>query len=555
MLTASLLAFGTASASVAPAPQYLYFNADCTDCALAANTNAYNVVATLELDGYNYGFPLFNGNFFENGNVVSFSYSGSNLVSPFQVFAQRAGEKSLPAGSTINSISGQINTGLDWPEPTNGVLDIIFGGNGQRFTIAEDGNWAYFAGSDLPNDYGHGTWSLTTGPVGSQGQQIPEPGSLALCGIAMLATLLACLRHRYRRLLPNDVQKSVHQPLTSEPLPKLERLKGHIFNRVVKVICWLAAIACTPIVHAYQLEVSGTATSPYTYDPITGEFVQQLITRYYSNAVPDASTQWGNTSTNWANVTRFPEPSVAVGIRNNADGLSESSYASFEYDITAHGRPNSLMNMLFDGKFDISSSVGRVYGDTYADAGVGLFIYSRPAAGQPPFPQTGFAVSLANGSPYAWDNELQQIAVGPNISHVGSGSFGIQGHTSIEKSTSDHGWRDGATSRVYGNFSGWISISLDSEGIGYAHVRLNGSAHGTGLGDFASAFIDPYLQISPEYLLDHPDSRLDIEDGIGNTRVNLFSFTQQQVPEPGSLVLIGLGLAGLGGIRLSAKRK
>lgn len=193
---------GSARPSVAPAPQHLYFNADCTDCALAANTNAYNVVATLELDGYNYGFPLVNGNFFENGNVVSFSYSGSNLVSPFQVFARRAGEKSPPASSAINSISGQINTGLDWPEPTNGVLDIIFGGNGQRFTIAEDGNWAYFAGSDLPNDYGHGTWSLTAGPVGPQTQQIPEPASLVLIGLGLAVAAITRSQERFNQRMP-----------------------------------------------------------------------------------------------------------------------------------------------------------------------------------------------------------------------------------------------------------------------------------------------------------------------------------------------------------------
>lgn len=190
-------------ASVAPAPQYLYFNADCTDCALTANTNAYNVVATLELDGYNYGFPLLNGNFFENGNVVSFSYSGSNLVNPFQVFAQRAGELSPPATSAINSMSGHINTGLDWPEPSIGVLDIVFGGNGQRFTIAEDGNWAYFAGSHLPNDYGHGTWSLTAGQVGAPTQQVPEPASLVLIALGLAAAALARSREIFNQRTRN----------------------------------------------------------------------------------------------------------------------------------------------------------------------------------------------------------------------------------------------------------------------------------------------------------------------------------------------------------------
>lgn len=196
---AGVFAAGTATASIAPAPQYLYFNAQCVDCALAANTDGYNLVATLELDGYNYGAPLVNGNFFQNGNVISFSYSGSNLVASFHLFAQRAGEKSPPIGSGFNSISGQINTGQDWPAPTDGILDIVFGANNQRFTISTNGDWAYFTGSDvdLPNDYGHGLWSLTAGAVGPVNQQVPEPGTLALIGLALAATLVICRQPRH----------------------------------------------------------------------------------------------------------------------------------------------------------------------------------------------------------------------------------------------------------------------------------------------------------------------------------------------------------------------
>lgn len=186
LLFGGLLGSGTALASVAPAPQYLYFNANCTDCALAANSDTYNVFARLELDQYAYGQALTNGTFLQNGNVVSFSYSGSNLVAPFQTLAQRAGEKTPPGG--IQSISGLINTGQDWPEPTDGWLDIVFGGNEQRFTIATNGDWAYYAGSALPNDYGHGIWSLTAGPVGPSDRQIPEPSTLTLLGIALAAT-------------------------------------------------------------------------------------------------------------------------------------------------------------------------------------------------------------------------------------------------------------------------------------------------------------------------------------------------------------------------------
>lgn len=183
-----LLDSGTALASVAPAPQYLYFNANCTDCALAANSNTYSIFARLELDQYAYGQPLTNGTSLVNGNVISFSYSGSNLVAPFEVFAQRAGTLAPPANAAINSISGLINTGLNWPEPTDGWLDIVFGGNGQRFTIATNGDWAYFAGSALPNDYGHGVWSLAAGAVGTNDRQLPEPSTLTLLGIALAVT-------------------------------------------------------------------------------------------------------------------------------------------------------------------------------------------------------------------------------------------------------------------------------------------------------------------------------------------------------------------------------
>ena len=68
------------------------------------------------------------------------------------------------------------------------ALDLVFGGNGQRFTIALNGDWAYFEGSALPNDYGHGTWSLSAGPVGPNDRQLPEPSSMALMGIALAAT-------------------------------------------------------------------------------------------------------------------------------------------------------------------------------------------------------------------------------------------------------------------------------------------------------------------------------------------------------------------------------
>ncbi len=180
----SLAASSAAMASVARAPDYLYFNANCADCAQAANTDFYNVVATLELDGYNYRDPLQISTGIQYGNVVSFSYSGSNLVAPFHFISPVVGEKTPPGA--IKSVGGQINTsGPDWVSPNNGEMEIIFGGNDQRFSIDLDGDWAYYAGSVGPNDYGHGFWSTTPGQIGPQNLQVPEPGSLVLIALGL----------------------------------------------------------------------------------------------------------------------------------------------------------------------------------------------------------------------------------------------------------------------------------------------------------------------------------------------------------------------------------
>lgn len=108
----------SAQASVVATTSTYSFTGNCIDCAIAAEQESYAVTGSLVLQNYDYG------NAFNVGNFVSFSYSGSNLMSPF---TWDASEISDAYGIISKTSSFTI---YRWSE--SGLI---------HFTSASDGSW------------------------------------------------------------------------------------------------------------------------------------------------------------------------------------------------------------------------------------------------------------------------------------------------------------------------------------------------------------------------------------------------------------------------------
>ena len=174
---------GLCVATPAQANTIWSFTGNCEDCAVAANTQTYEVTATLVLQDYVEGTDLTNDNF------VSFAYDGSNLLLPYLVvpglFPARVASPALTAGPThqLYSLTGNLTNGGDqW-------LALGFG-DGLEFTLGIEGNW-FTCGTngngyyEVPcswmnnNDYGsQGSLSRVVNPV-------PAPPVAALLGVGM----------------------------------------------------------------------------------------------------------------------------------------------------------------------------------------------------------------------------------------------------------------------------------------------------------------------------------------------------------------------------------
>lgn len=95
-----------------------------------------------------------------------------------------------------------------------------------------------------------------------------------------------------------------------------------------------------------------------------------------------------------------------------------------------------------------------------------------------------------------------------------------------------------------GNFHGIQNILTDASGYATTTVNISAGARsivsGAAFDSFAVAFIDPEFHIDPTWLALNPGASLSLPEGVGN------AITSVSVPEPHTLGLIGLGLAGLG---------
>jgi len=91
---------------------------------------------------------------------------------------------------------------------------------------------------------------------------------------------------------------------------------------------------------------------------------------------------------------------------------------------------------------------------------------------------------------------------------------------------------------VDGKFSGIINLKTNEFGearggitmLAYAVMSYQGT-------ESAEAFIDPYLQIDPNWLIANPGATLVLPQGVGNQL--------SSVPVPGAVWLFGSGLLGL----------
>jgi hypothetical protein len=176
VLAAAISLPGLASAStVGVGETTFYFSGNCEDCAAAAGSASFPVSAELVLLDYVQGNPLSIENF------IQFSYSGSNLLDPYIVFASGAsGTSSPPWEHGFPSIDGNLTVnGLQ-------LLNLRFG-DGLEFTL-EDGKWFTCGRKDdqyygvlcsfqLNQDFGTGSFTDTV---------VPLPAPLLLLGSGLL---------------------------------------------------------------------------------------------------------------------------------------------------------------------------------------------------------------------------------------------------------------------------------------------------------------------------------------------------------------------------------
>jgi hypothetical protein len=176
VLAAAISLPGLASAStVGVAETTFYFYGNCEDCAAAAGSAAFPVSGELVLLDYIQGNPISNENF------VQFSYSGSNLLDPYIVYASGATSTGSPPWEhQFAFLDGNLT--VNGPQQLN-----LFFGDGLEFTI-DNGAWfscgrkgdVYYGvpcSFQLNQDFGTGSFTDTV---------VPLPAPLLLLGSGLL---------------------------------------------------------------------------------------------------------------------------------------------------------------------------------------------------------------------------------------------------------------------------------------------------------------------------------------------------------------------------------
>lgn len=255
----------------------------------------------------------------------------------------------------------------------------------------------------------------------------------------------------------------------------------------------------------------------------------------------DSGFMYNGNQTAWTKIFKEGTPSVFAGVNNeNADaGGGVESHALLRYRATIIGSPNTIVGLGFKGFFELHSSVGEIGAEHRSTASVNVSLVSELPSDEasPEYPNTGFRAVIQNE---LFANFLYPTSI--EFTKRASRGSAIE-MISVEKNGLV--WQEDYN-KVYGLFGGVLRVPIWSDGMGLVDVFLDVSASilGTidfGKSDFATAYLDPYLYIDPSYLADHPETRLEVEPGIGNDPVAISPPTNP-IPEPSSTELIGCAL-------------
>jgi hypothetical protein len=156
-----------------------YFTANCTDCAITANTGSYAVSGQLTVDGLTKP-----GDAITYANFISFVYQQTNLQHAFSVTLSGSDADAQTDDYKLEGVSGSLAGSL----PGSSDLALSFSGNG-FFNSDVKGNFelcAKLTGCPLVQIKDYGTQASFSNTPGSI-SDIPEPSSFALVGLALLA--------------------------------------------------------------------------------------------------------------------------------------------------------------------------------------------------------------------------------------------------------------------------------------------------------------------------------------------------------------------------------
>lgn len=226
------------------------------------------------------------------------------------------------------------------------------------------------------------------------------------------------------------------------------------------------------------------------------------------------------------------------------------------YLFAVQGKSNDDVSVKFGGLFEASVTPYTVFFgaspssifESYVSLSVGQNSTGRVTAASMISRTTkgasgviGGGIDDFGGMVYASNNSLGSMTVTSTAGEATS--FGVQESYRVPN------FNTMGTKSQTGNFSGAIGIRTDSSGYGLGYVSLFtvASASGQGTGK-VKTFVDPYLYIAPDYLLNNPGTSLTVLNGVGNS-------LPAPVPLQPTQAYLLAGLAAFAGLKRFVTRR